>query len=217
MANRRYSIDPIPVTTGTNVRTIGMKRARMTALPPCCAKNCSARSRYSFLNNLESSRSKRRRPYLRPIAYPVASPVIAATKQTSNSSEMSRYPCEARNPAVNRRLSPGRKNPTSKPVSAKIIANMPTYPTVRIKLSRSTPGSMKISCIVKRESYASIMRRTLKTIVPGRGGSRQPRMPFGVIRCTDVARLALRATIPDTMANTTGMDVPRSVDGGDKT
>ena len=32
-----------PATNGTNVRTIGTKRPRMTALPPYCSKNACAR------------------------------------------------------------------------------------------------------------------------------------------------------------------------------
>ena len=35
VAKRRYGICATPATTGTNVRTSGMKRAMMIALPPC--------------------------------------------------------------------------------------------------------------------------------------------------------------------------------------
>src|SRR5712671_2455038 len=35
-----------PATNGTNVRTIGTKRPRMTAFPPYCSKKACARSRY---------------------------------------------------------------------------------------------------------------------------------------------------------------------------
>jgi hypothetical protein len=42
---------------------------------------------------------------------------------------MFRCPCEARNPAVKRRLSPGRKMPKNNPVSAKTTPATPKYET----------------------------------------------------------------------------------------
>ena len=53
------------------------------------------------------------------------------------SSQMSKNPCEARNPAVKSKLSPGRKAPTNRPDSAKTIAKIPKYPTDSIILTRS--------------------------------------------------------------------------------
>jgi len=53
------------------------------------------------------------------------SPTTAAAKQTAARTPMCRTPCEARNPAVKSRLSPGRKKPTSRPVSAKMMAAIP--------------------------------------------------------------------------------------------
>jgi hypothetical protein len=40
------------------------------------------------------------------------------------------YPCEANNPAVNKRESPGRKKPKNKPDSAKTIPYTPMSPNV---------------------------------------------------------------------------------------
>jgi hypothetical protein len=41
--------------------------------------------------------------------------------------------CDARRPAVKRRLSPGKKKPKNNPDSANTIVNNPTYPTVSIR------------------------------------------------------------------------------------
>ena len=41
----------IPATNGTQVRTIGTKRASTSVMEPCRAKNSSVRLRYSTLRN----------------------------------------------------------------------------------------------------------------------------------------------------------------------
>ena len=57
-------------------------------------------------------------------------PMIAATVSSSPSSQTlsPNCGCAASRPAVTSSESPGRKKPTSSPVSAKMIAVSPTYP-----------------------------------------------------------------------------------------
>jgi hypothetical protein len=59
---------PTPAATGAKVRTIGTKRARMTAIPPNRSKNWLVRSTFRRLNRPLSLRSKIGGPALRPIA-----------------------------------------------------------------------------------------------------------------------------------------------------
>jgi len=60
-------------------------------------------------------------PALLPMVYPVEFPIIAARHIPNVTKKMGTgiIPVAVSNPAVNRSESPGRKNPTSKPVSAK--------------------------------------------------------------------------------------------------
>jgi hypothetical protein len=51
--------------------------------------------------------------------------ITAATKTNKTTKAISKKPCDAKNPAVNNRLSPGKKNPNSSPDSAKTMANKP--------------------------------------------------------------------------------------------
>ena len=65
-------ISAAPATNGTNVRTIGTNRPRMTALPPYFSKNSCARFRWSrFSSRCEiavvSSAANTRGPMYRPI------------------------------------------------------------------------------------------------------------------------------------------------------
>ena len=66
----------------------------------------------------------------RPIAYPTVLPMIAATVSSTPSTYTLRPNCgwAESSPAVTISESPGRKNPTSSPVSAKMMAVRPTYP-----------------------------------------------------------------------------------------
>ena len=50
--NRPYGIAPTPATNGENVRTIGAKRATITAFCPCFSKNACVFSRCSRLSHL---------------------------------------------------------------------------------------------------------------------------------------------------------------------
>ena len=56
----------------------------------------------------------------------------AATTTQPISSQIGNRPNEATKPATKSRLSPGRKKPISKPVSANTMAMMPTKPTARM-------------------------------------------------------------------------------------
>ena len=58
------------------------------------------------------------------------SPAIAATKQPAIKILMSKNPCDAKNPAVKSKLSPGKKKPIKRPDSKKTMVNTPKYPTV---------------------------------------------------------------------------------------
>ena len=58
---------------------------------------------------------------------------------------MSKNPWDAKNPAVNRRLSPGKKKPISKPDSKKTMVKIPKYPTAWIKEARSKCIKVSIS------------------------------------------------------------------------
>src|SRR5213078_1910553 len=50
ITNEVVVICAAPATNGTNVRTMGTKRPRITALPPYCSKNTCARSRCCLFN-----------------------------------------------------------------------------------------------------------------------------------------------------------------------
>ena len=58
---------PTPAATGAKVRTIGTKRATMTATPPKRTKNAFVRSTFLMLNKPDSLRSKTLGPNLCPI------------------------------------------------------------------------------------------------------------------------------------------------------
>lgn len=60
------------------------------------------------------------------------------------------YPCEPSSPADTSSESPGRKNPISSPVSAKMITAMPVYPAACTspETSRSRLNSSDKPCIL---------------------------------------------------------------------
>src|SRR3989338_4961086 len=91
----------------------------------------------------ESSRLKIAGPAFVPKAYPKLSPKIAAKNISGANAQIFKKPWDAKKPAVNNRESPGRKKPTNKPDSAKIIAKSPKYPAAFISSMRSTPGIIK--------------------------------------------------------------------------
>ena len=71
-------------------------------------------------------------PIFLPNAYPTVSPKIAAIHALPKRIGNDTYPWIERNPAVNKRVSPGKKKPKNNPVSAKIIKTIPINPTVFI-------------------------------------------------------------------------------------
>jgi hypothetical protein len=94
------------------------------------------------LKNNESSFLKIALPTRRPKLYPTLSPDIAAKAPKPSRMNILKNPCEAKNPAVNKRLSPGKKKPKNNPDSAKIIKNRPKYPAVFIKEIKPSPENM---------------------------------------------------------------------------
>ena len=74
----------------------------------------------------ESSRVKSDGPTVAPNQYPTLSPSIAAAAMSGTRSQMSNTPFDASRPALNKTLSPGKKNPKKSPDSAKTSANKPT-------------------------------------------------------------------------------------------
>jgi len=58
---------------------------------------------------------------------------------------MFRKPWEARKPAVNNRLSPGKKNPKNNPDSAKIIKKRPAMPII---FTSDSSGGMYLVYII---------------------------------------------------------------------
>ena len=65
--NLRLPICATPTITGTKVRMMGTKRARIRALPPCFSKNAWALSTFSFLKSRESGLLKIAGPALDPM------------------------------------------------------------------------------------------------------------------------------------------------------
>lgn len=123
--NARYVIFPAPANRGVIVRMIGKKREKNIAFVPYVLKNTSVRARYSGLKKRERSLENIFGPKDFPVAYPAIFPMIAQKNMIDVRSVMSKYPCDARNPAVKRRLSPGKTSPIKSPHSAKIIKAMP--------------------------------------------------------------------------------------------
>src|SRR5450759_572503 len=109
------------------VRTIGTNRASTMARAPYLSKKATVLSTYSWRKNLESGRLKIAGPAARPIWYPTTLPknaITVSTRQTNQSGcQMSPVPLST--PTVKSSESPGRKKPSSSPVSAKMIAAVP--------------------------------------------------------------------------------------------
>jgi hypothetical protein len=72
------------------------------------------------------------------------SPTIAASDRPAKRNQILKKPCDARNPAVKRRLLPGRKKLKNKLDSAKMIKKTPIYPMFRTIISMSVPNGGKI-------------------------------------------------------------------------
>src|SRR5689334_21459279 len=106
---------------------------------------------YCCLKRSESGRLKMRGPVLRPSQYPVESPSSAAELSTTFTQTISSCPAPATTPTVNRKESPGRKNPMSSPVSAKTTPNIAAYPyqPERIVLSSAISFSGVVSVRMK--------------------------------------------------------------------
>lgn len=119
-----------------------MKRASTTALPgPNFSKYSSALSTYSRRKIFDSGLSNSRGPTLTPIRWPSCAPATAARGAPISSAAIgSRAPSpsteeaalEEATPARISRESPGKKNPTSRPVSAKMMAINPIAPSDEI-------------------------------------------------------------------------------------
>src|SRR5581483_5836761 len=98
------------------------------------------------------------------MAYPTLSPAMAATLRSTVRSHTSRPPAAATSPAVISSESPGRKNPTSSPVSMNTMAVSPTYPPHRTSSYRAA-GS------VRRASSSCTLAALLAS---SGGGDRRP-------------------------------------------
>jgi hypothetical protein len=85
-----------------------------------------------LLKKIESSLLKSFGPTFFPKAYPTVSPTIEATNVPMRSPANEMWPCEAKNPAVKRSESPGKKKPKKRPVSAKMMRITPISPRVEI-------------------------------------------------------------------------------------
>ncbi len=140
--NRLYSMPLTPARIGVKVRTTGTKRASTIARGPYRSKNSWPLSTLACLKNRESGRLNRDGPTRAPNAYPTWSPTTAAIQMPSSRGTSGRWRLsgksagpEARNPAVNRSASPGRKNPIRRPDSANTIAKIPRSPKVSIRSS----------------------------------------------------------------------------------
>ncbi len=129
----------VPATGLRKVRTIGMKRASTTALAgPNFSKYSSAFSTYSGRKIFEFGLSNIFGPTFRPSRCPSWAPAIAQSGAPISSRAMFIWApspstagaaLEAATPARMSMESPGKKNPTSRPVSAKMIARIPMAPT----------------------------------------------------------------------------------------
>ena len=115
-----YDISAAPATNGTNVRTIGMKRPRTMALPPCRSKNSCARATCAGLIQRPQRgsvgrrwMSARRRPGRRRSSRRRRR--TAAISSRTTMMRMSSAPVAAMAPAANSSESPGRNGADDQP------------------------------------------------------------------------------------------------------
>src|SRR5438045_1452635 len=94
-----------------------------------------------------------RGPVWRPSRKPVESPKMAAAERSPITAAMFNCPAPATTPTVNSSESPGRKKPTSSPVSEYTMANNAAYP--------SQPESSVLSKWIKRSGSVSERRKSM--------------------------------------------------------
>src|SRR3954452_17133820 len=126
----------------------------------------------SRLKNLESGRRNSAGPVFCPMVKPTWSPMTAAAKHPTRMAARFNLPWLARIPAVNRRESPGRKKPTSRPVSAKMMSINPISP-YGLRSLRIVFGSRLSARMVESRCTTAQDRRSGPT-PPGTTRSRQP-------------------------------------------
>src|SRR6266540_3106863 len=117
------SIRAAPATTVIRVRTTPTNRASTIAGAPYLAKNASVRSMCRLSTNWRRPSPRRNAsPSRWPIPYPTMLPSTAAAPISRHTSHTGcrTAPDAANMPMLNSSVSPGRKNPTSRPHSAKI-------------------------------------------------------------------------------------------------
>lgn len=157
--NCRYVILLTPATIGTKVRTNGTQHASVIARGPYLSQNSSVRMRFSFLKRRVLGLSNSLRPIFLPNRQPVLCP-NAAEMNNRNANTWTfigigpgKMPCWNKKPAVNSRLSPGKRKPNSKPDSAYTTNMMANTPRPVIKLSNASTASYyskasRITCFV---------------------------------------------------------------------
>lgn len=158
---------PTPAATGTKVLITGTKWAKIIAFGPKRSKNFWVRSTFRWLKNRESGRLKIAGPAFRPIQYPVWSPnqPDAVNARQASQSGKSRMPVAIMRPIGKRMLSPGKKKPNSKPVSANRIPQTirtesgPTSVTTDVIHSWALSSSVKFTCPQQESNLRFRLRR----------------------------------------------------------